>query len=166
MTPASWLWSQCSYPILMNPQTFKVDSDPIHIVVLIQIGPDPGPNEPHPEHLQVTTVQLSTHHCSIRHIPENHHTLFPTDSMKNLHSTSKALLTTNTTSHSHVEVCTGSKLKPNPARTRDCLTQPDPTRAARLNLEPEPDPRSPPPQRIAQQKKKGKRLHFTIACKK
>ncbi len=34
---------------------------------------------------------------------------------------------------------------PNPARTRDRLTRPDPTRAAQLNLEPEPDPKSPPP---------------------
>ncbi len=64
-----------------------------------------------------------------------------------------------------LEVCTGSNWSPNPARTRDCLTQPDPTRAARLNLEPEPDPRSPPPPTNSQQKKKGKRLHFTIACK-
>ncbi len=48
--------------------------------------------------------------------------------------------------------------------TRPDPTRPDPTRAAQLNLEPEPDPKSPPaPQRIT--KKKGKRLHFTIACK-
>ncbi len=33
---------------------------------------------------------------------------------------------------------------PNPARTRDRLTQPDPTRAAQLNLEPEPGPKYPP----------------------
>ncbi len=54
------------------------------------------------------------------------------------------------------------------ARTRDCLTQPDPTRAAQLNLEPEPepDPRFPPPPPTnSQLNKKGKRLHFTIACK-
>ncbi len=31
---------------------------------------------------------------------------------------------------------------PNPARTRDRLTRPDPTRAAQFNLEPEPDPKS------------------------
>ncbi len=63
-----------------------------------------------------------------------------------------------------VEVCTGSKLKPEPARTRDRLTWPDPTRAAQLNLEPEPDPKSPPPpapQRITKKKGKGciSRLH-------
>ncbi len=52
------------------------------------------------------------------------------------------------------------------ARTRPVpeIVWPDPTRAARLNLEPEPDPRSPPPppQRIANKKKeKGciSRLH-------
>ncbi len=46
-----------------------------------------------------------------------------------------------------VEVCTGSKLKPEPGpypRLSD-TTRPDPTRAAQLNLEPEPDPKSPPP---------------------
>ncbi len=51
---------------------------------------------------------------------------------------------------------------PNPARTRDRLTRPGPTRAAQLNLEPEPDPKSPPPP-ITNKKKKGKILHFTIA---
>ncbi len=37
------------------------------------------------------------------------------------------------------------------ARTRPVpeIVWPDPTRAAQLNLEPEPDPQSPPPQRIA-----------------
>ncbi len=63
---------------------------------------------------------------------------------------------------SRLEVCTGSKLKPEPGpypRSSD-PTRPD--RAAQLNLEPEPDPKSPPPQRIT---KKRKRLHFTIACK-
>ncbi len=52
---------------------------------------------------------------------------------------------------------------PNPASTRDCLTQPDPTQAAQLNLEPEPDPKSPPPPTNSQLKKKEKgcisRLH-------
>ncbi len=46
-----------------------------------------------------------------------------------------------------LEVCTGSKLKPEPGpypRSSD-PTRPDPTRAAQLNLEPEPDPKSPPP---------------------
>ncbi len=65
-----------------------------------------------------------------------------------------------------IEVCTGSKLKPEPGpflRSSD-PTRPDPTRAAQLNLEPEPDPKSPPPP-ITNKKKKGKILHFTIACK-
>ncbi len=60
-----------------------------------------------------------------------------------------------------VEVCTGSKLKPEPGpypRLSD-PTRPDPTRAARLNLEPEPDPRSPPPTN-SQQKKKRKKAAF------
>ncbi len=63
-----------------------------------------------------------------------------------------------------LEVCTGSKLKPEPGpypRSSD-PTRPDPTRAAQLNLEPEPDPKSPPPTN-SQQKKKEKgcisRLH-------
>ncbi len=59
-----------------------------------------------------------------------------------------------------LEVCTGSKLKPEPGpypRSSD-PTRPDPTRAAQLNLEPEPDPKSPPPapvpQRITKKRKK------------
>ncbi len=46
-----------------------------------------------------------------------------------------------------IEVCTGSKLKPEPGpypRSSD-PTRPDPTRAAQLNLELTPDPKSPPP---------------------
>ncbi len=59
-----------------------------------------------------------------------------------------------------LEVCTGSKLKPEPGpypRLSD-PTRPDPTRAARLNLEPEPDPRTPPPPppTNSQQKKRKK----------
>ncbi len=67
-------------------------------------------------------------------------------------------------SDSSVDVCTGSKLKPEPGpypRSSD-PTRPDPTRAAQLNLEPEPDPKSPPPP-ITNKKKNGKdcisRLH-------
>ncbi len=63
-----------------------------------------------------------------------------------------------------LEVCTASKLKPEPGpypRSSD-PTRPDPTRAAQLNLEPEPDPKSPPPP-ITNKKKKEKgcisRLH-------
>ncbi len=54
-----------------------------------------------------------------------------------------------------IEFCTGSKLE---ARTRPLpeigLTRPDPTRAAQLNLEPEPDPKSPPPPPTTNKKKK------------
>ncbi len=60
-----------------------------------------------------------------------------------------------------VEVCTGSKLKPEPSpypRSSD-PTRPDrPTRAAQLNLEPEPDPKSPPPP--ITNKKKRKKIAF------
>ncbi len=41
-----------------------------------------------------------------------------------------------------LEVCTGSKLKPEPG---PYPRSSDPTRAAQFNLEPEPDPKSPPP---------------------
>ncbi len=58
-----------------------------------------------------------------------------------------------------IEVCTGSKLKPEPG---PYPRSSDPTRAAQLNLEPEPDPKSPPPP-ITNKKKKEKycisRLH-------
>ncbi len=60
---------------------------------------------------------------------------------------------------SEVEVCTGSKLKPEPGpypRSSD-PTRPDPTRAAQLNLEPEPDPKSPPPPPPPPQQKKKKK---------
>ncbi len=60
---------------------------------------------------------------------------------------------------------TEARTRPIPEIVWPDPTWPDPARAAQLNLEPEPDPKSPPPtpQRITQ--KKGKRLHFTIACK-
>ncbi len=47
------------------------------------------------------------------------------------------------------------------ARTRPVpeIIWPDPTRAAQLNLEPEPDPKSPPPQRITKKKRKKVAFH-------
>ncbi len=83
-------------------------------------------------------------------------------------SAKRAVLTnlrlTNFTRPPIVEVCTGSKLKPEPGPYPGFSdpTRPDPTRPAQLNLEPEPDPKSPPPP-ITNKKKKEKdcisRLH-------
>ncbi len=53
-----------------------------------------------------------------------------------------------------VEVCTGSKLKPEPGPYPRSSDPTWPTRAAQLNLEPEPDPKSPPPPRPTTNKKK------------
>ncbi len=63
-----------------------------------------------------------------------------------------------------LEVCTGSKLKPEPGRypRSSDPTRPDPTRAAQLNLEPEPDPKSPPPppRPTTNNKKERKKVEF------
>ncbi len=64
-----------------------------------------------------------------------------------------------------LEVCTGSKLKPEPGpypRLSD-PTRPDPSGTVKFRARTRPEI-PPPPQRIAN-KKNGKRLHFTIACK-
>ncbi len=60
--------------------------------------------------------------------------------------------------YGQLEVCTGSKLKPEHG---PYPRSSDPTRAERqLNLEPEPDPKSfPPPQRIANKKLKKAAFH-------
>ncbi len=67
-----------------------------------------------------------------------------------------------------LEVCTGSKLKPEPGpypRSSD-PTRPDPSGTVkfRARTRPEITPPPPPPPTNSQLKK-GKRLHFTIACK-
>ncbi len=67
--------------------------------------------------------------------------------------------------HNALEVCTGSKLKPEPGpypRLSD-PTRPDPSGTVKFRARTRPE--ILPPQRIAKKKKKGKRLLFTIACK-
>ncbi len=75
---------------------------------------------------------------------------------------------THTRAHTHaLEVCTGSKLKPEPGpypRLSD-PTRPDPSGTVKFRARTRPETPPPPPPPTNSQKKKGKRLHFTIACK-
>ncbi len=71
-----------------------------------------------------------------------------------------------------LEFCTGSKLKPEPGpypRSSD-PTRPDPSGTVKFRARTRPEIPTPPrprprPRPTTNNKKKGRRLHFTIACK-